>query len=119
MQAFKESCQEFYQAALEELSFAEDPEECRKHINDWVTEKTEGKISEILGVGTVGALTKLVLVNAIYFKGRWSEQFDRKYTKEMPFKTNQGKKTVQMMDNEAEFKMGRVEEVTSSLGLKE
>lgn len=48
-----------------------------------------GKISEILGVGTVGALTKLVLVNAIYFKGRWSEQFDRKHTRGMPFKINQ------------------------------
>nr|XP_012320804.1 serpin B8-like [Aotus nancymaae] len=38
---FKESCQKFYQAELEELSFAEDTEECRKHINDWVAEKTE------------------------------------------------------------------------------
>ncbi|XP_036086002.1 serpin B8 isoform X4 [Rousettus aegyptiacus] len=113
--AFKESCQEFYQAALEELSFAEEPEECRKHINDWVTEKTEGKISEILGVGTVSALTKLVLVNAIYFKGRWNEQFDRKYAKEMPFKTNQEKKTVQMMFKEAKFKMGYADEVHSQV----
>lgn len=43
MQAFKESCQKFYQAELEELSFAKDTEECRKHINDWVSEKTEGE----------------------------------------------------------------------------
>lgn len=42
-QAFKESCQKFYQAELEELSFAKDTEECRKHINDWVTKKTEGE----------------------------------------------------------------------------
>lgn len=48
-----------------------------------------GKISEILGAGTVGPLTKLVLVNAIYFKGKWNKQFDRKYTRGMPFKTNQ------------------------------
>ncbi|OWK01642.1 SERPINB8, partial [Cervus elaphus hippelaphus] len=34
-----ESCQKFYEADLEELSFAEDTEECRKHINDWVMEK--------------------------------------------------------------------------------
>lgn len=114
-EAFKESCQEFYQAELEELSFAEDTEECRKHINDWVTEKTEGKISEILGVGTVGALTKLVLVNAIYFKGRWSEQFDRKHTRGMPFKINQEKKTVQMMFKQAKFKMGYADEVHSQV----
>lgn len=113
--AFKESCQKFYQADLEELSFAEDTEECRKHINDWVMEKTEGKISEILGSGTVGPLTKLVLVNAIYFKGKWNEQFNRKHTRGMPFKTNQEKKTVQMMFKQAKFKMGHVEEVPAQV----
>ncbi|EPQ04836.1 Serpin B8 [Myotis brandtii] len=113
--AFKESCQKFYQAELEELSFAKDTEECRKHINDWVAEKTEGKISEILGVGTVDPLTKLVLVNAIYFKGRWKEQFDRKHTRGMPFKVNQEKKTVQMMFKHDKFKMGCVEEVKSQV----
>ncbi|XP_030192305.1 serpin B8-like isoform X2 [Lynx canadensis] len=109
--AFRESCEKFYQAQLEELSFAEDTEECRRHINDWVTEKTEGKISEILGPGTVDPLTKLVLVNAIYFKGKWNEQFDRKHTRGMPFKTNQEKKTVQMMFKQAKFRMGYVDEV--------
>ncbi|XP_058413258.1 serpin B8 isoform X2 [Diceros bicornis minor] len=109
--AFKESCQKFYQAELEELPFAEDTEECRKHINDWVTKKTEGKISEILGAGTVYPLTKLVLVNAVYFKGKWNEQFDRKYTRGMPFKVNQEKKTVQMMFKQAKFKTGYVDEV--------
>uniref|UniRef100_A0A8C6DS73 Serpin family B member 8 n=1 Tax=Moschus moschiferus TaxID=68415 RepID=A0A8C6DS73_MOSMO len=113
--AFKESCRKFYQADLEELSFAEDTEECRKHINDWVMEKTEGKISEILGPGTVGPLTKLVLVNAIYFKGKWNEQFDRKHTRGMLFKTNQEKKTVQMMFKQAKFKMGHVEEVPAQV----
>uniref|UniRef100_A0A2K6NX82 Serpin family B member 8 n=1 Tax=Rhinopithecus roxellana TaxID=61622 RepID=A0A2K6NX82_RHIRO len=108
---FKESCQKFYQAELEELSFAEDTEECRKHINDWVAEKTEGKISEVLDAGAVDPLTKLVLVNAIYFKGKWNEQFDRKYTRGMLFKTNEEKKTVQMMFKEAKFKMGYVDEV--------
>lgn len=113
--AFKESCQKFYQADLEELAFAEETEECRKHINDWVTEKTEGKISEMLGVGTVGPLTKLVLVNAIYFKGKWNEQFDRKHTRGMPFKTSKEKKTVQMMFKQAKFKMGYIDEVHSQV----
>ncbi|XP_032278708.1 serpin B8-like isoform X1 [Phoca vitulina] len=109
--AFRESCQRFYEAELEELSFAEDTEECRRHINDWVTERTEGKISEILGAGTVDPLTKLVLVNAIYFKGKWNEQFDRKYTRGMPFKISQEKKTVQMMFKLARFNLGYVDEV--------
>ncbi|ERE73770.1 serpin B8 [Cricetulus griseus] len=108
---FKESCQKFYQAGLEELSFAKDTEECRKHINDWVMDKTEGKISEVLSPGTVCPLTKLVLVNAMYFKGKWKAQFDRKYTRGMLFKANQEKKTVQMMFKHAKFKMAHVDEV--------
>ena len=43
LQAFKESCRKFYQAELEELAFADNTEECRKFINDWVTQKTEGE----------------------------------------------------------------------------
>ncbi|XP_024436167.2 serpin B8 [Desmodus rotundus] len=113
--AFKESCRKFYQSELEELAFADNTEECRKFINDWVTQNTEGKISEILGVGTVSPLTKLVLVNAIYFKGKWKKQFDRRYTRGMPFKVNQEKKTVQMMFKQAEFKVGYVEEVHSQV----
>ncbi|KAF6089324.1 serpin family B member 8 [Phyllostomus discolor] len=113
--AFKESCQKFYQAELQELAFADDTEECRRCINDWVTQKTEGKISEILAIGTVSPLTKLVLVNAIYFKGKWKKQFDRRYTRGMPFKVNQEKKTVQMMFKKDEFKVGYVEEVRSQV----
>ncbi|XP_064434829.1 serpin B8-like isoform X2 [Mirounga angustirostris] len=109
--AFRESCQKFYEAELEELPFAADTEGCRRRINDWVTQRTEGKISEILGAGTVDPLTKLVLVNAIYFNGKWNEQFDRKHTRGMPFKINQEKKTVQMMFKLAKFNLGYVDEV--------
>nr|XP_004654862.1 serpin B8 isoform X2 [Jaculus jaculus] len=111
LSSFKESCRKFYQAGLEELSFARDTEGSRRHINDWVMEKTEGKISELLGPGTVHPLTKLVLVNAMYFKGKWNEQFDRKYTRGMTFRTNQENKTVQMMFKHAKFKMGHIDEV--------
>lgn len=38
---------------------------------------------------SIDAQTKLVLVNAIYFKGRWNEQFNKKHTREMPFRINQ------------------------------
>ncbi|XP_058133845.1 serpin B8 [Dasypus novemcinctus] len=115
LSAFKGSCQKFYHAELEELSFAKASEESRKHINDWVTERTEGKISEVLAAGTVSPLTELVVVNAVYFKGKWDEQFDRKCTRGMPFKIKQEKKTVQMMFKEAEFNLGYVDEVNTQV----
>uniref|UniRef100_H0XIQ6 Serpin family B member 9 n=1 Tax=Otolemur garnettii TaxID=30611 RepID=H0XIQ6_OTOGA len=86
---FKESCLQFHHAELEQLSFVTAAEESRRHINTWVSKKTEGKIRELLPDNSIDTQTKLVLVNAIYFKGRWHEQFDKTYTREMPFKVNQ------------------------------
>lgn len=43
------------------------------------------KIKDLLKPGTVSAMTRLALVNAIYFKGNWMHRFDEANTKEMPF----------------------------------
>lgn len=47
------------------------------------------KIKDLLKPGSVSAMTRLALVNAIYFKGNWMSRFDVANTKEMPFKINQ------------------------------
>jgi serpin B len=47
----------------------------RKAINDWVSEQTMGKIDMIIGPEELDDLSRLVLVNALYFKGRWQRQF--------------------------------------------
>lgn len=47
-----------------------------------------GKITELLSSDSVDLLTKLILVNAIYFKGNWDDQFDKQQTKERPFKVS-------------------------------
>ncbi|XP_007522249.1 serpin B9 isoform X1 [Erinaceus europaeus] len=111
LSTFKDSCLQFYHTELEQLSFAK-AEESRDHINDWVSKQTEGKIQELLTKNSINAQTRLVLINAIYFKGKWNEQFDERYTEEMPFKINQKEqRPVQMMFQEATFQLNYVKEV--------
>lgn len=57
------------------------------------------KIKDLLKPGTVSAMTRLALVNAIYFKGNWLNRFDMKNTKEMPFKLNQVKMYYELHNN--------------------
>ncbi|NXL95600.1 SPB6 protein, partial [Alectura lathami] len=89
LSSFIESSQKLYHAGLEQADFINASEDSRKHINGWVEEKTEGKIQNLLAEGILNSLTRLVLVNAIYFKGNWENKFDKERTKEMPFKINQ------------------------------
>src|SRR5262249_523671 len=72
-------------------------------INGWCSNKTHGKITEILG--DIGPEDKMVLLNAIYFKGNWAEKFQKEATKEEDFTLQSGKKTkVKMMHKMAEFR---------------
>ncbi|XP_066043022.1 serpin B6-like [Chamaea fasciata] len=104
--SFLESSQKSYHAGLEQMDFVHAWEDCRKQINGWVEERTEGKIQNLLAEGILNSLTRLVLVNAIYFKGNWEEQFDKKNTRERPFHINKNEtRPVQMMFKEANFNM--------------
>ncbi|XP_038147719.1 leukocyte elastase inhibitor isoform X1 [Cyprinodon tularosa] len=95
---FLEDTEKFYQADLKPVDFIGSPEDCRAEINSWVEQQTENKIKDLLKPGTVNTMTRLALVNAIYFKGNWMSRFDASQTKEMPFKVNPNEtKTVQMM----------------------
>ncbi|XP_075826057.1 serpin B9-like [Microtus pennsylvanicus] len=113
---YKESCLQFYHSELEQLSFAKDPEESRKHINTWVSKQTEGKIPELLSGGSVNSMTKLVLVNALYFKGKWDQKFNKENTIEVPFKINKNEeRPVQMMYQKGTFKCALVKEVQAQV----
>jgi len=67
-----------YNAAAENADFVIDAEGARKKINSWASDKTNGIIKELLAKGSVDPLTRLVLVNAVYFKGTWQKAFDKK-----------------------------------------
>ncbi|EDL40869.1 serine proteinase inhibitor member 6C [Mus musculus] len=114
--SFKDSCHKFYEAEMEELDFKGATEQSRQHINTWVAKKTEDKIKELLSPGTIHSNTPLILVNAVYFKGKWEKQFNKEDTREMPFKVSKNEeKPVQMMFQKSTFKMTYVEEISTKI----
>lgn len=69
-----------YDAEIMPLDFAADTEGARKTINRWVEEETREKIRDLIAPGNLAPLVRLVLVNAIYFKGNWAKQFKPEQT---------------------------------------
>jgi len=74
-----------YGAGLREVDFVTDTEGARKTINDWVEKETKEKIKELVPAGVLDELTRLVLTNAIYFKGKWASQFEKEATQDAMF----------------------------------
>ena len=69
-----------YQAGFHHVDFGKDPEGARQAINGWVEDKTNKKIENLFPKGAIKDKTRLVLVNAIYFKADWSDPFPSKAT---------------------------------------
>lgn len=87
-----------YGAGVHLLDFINKPEPARKEINDWVSNETKDKINNLLPEGSINPETKMVLVNAIYFKADWLDPFDADDTYDGTFKLLDGSEvTVPMM----------------------
>jgi serpin B len=80
-----------YGAGLFDLDFISAAEASRGTINAWVEKETKEKIKNLLPQGSVTSDTRLVLTNAIYFKGDWMDPFKKEQTKDLPFTTSGGK----------------------------
>lgn len=65
-----------YGAGLRQADFGADPDAERQRINEWVAERTDGRIEDLLPQGSLSTLTRLVLTNAIYFMASWQREFD-------------------------------------------
>lgn len=79
---FKTLLEAFYLTSTQNTNF-EDPEDSAHVINQYVNQKSRGLIEEIITPHDVGILTRLVLVNAIYFKANWKYQFNKQFTSPM------------------------------------
>ena len=114
---FEKSNTAYYDAAVKNIKF---DDAAAKAINDWCSQKTEGKITEI--VKEINPQTELFLINALYFNGRWTDTFNKKRTKEEEFTKENGEKIkVQMMhlkDNLYYYEDENVQMVAKPFGQK-
>ncbi|XP_073970086.1 leukocyte elastase inhibitor-like isoform X4 [Rhodnius prolixus] len=86
------------------VNFISDPEGSRNEINQWVEEKTNKKIKDLLAEGTITPLTRLVLTNAIHFKANWAKPFDAELTSDEDFYVSPDNKVkVKMMSKTGQF----------------
>ncbi|XP_072275824.1 antithrombin-III isoform X2 [Pyxicephalus adspersus] len=79
-ETYQEISEAVYGAKLWPLNFKEKAEESREIINNWISNKTEKRITNVIPEGAITEDTILVLVNAIYFKGLWKLKFDSRNT---------------------------------------
>ncbi|KAK5618717.1 hypothetical protein CRENBAI_013097 [Crenichthys baileyi] len=116
IQDFLEKSRRHYEAELETVDFSKNSEAARVNINSWVEKQTQGKITDILGEDAVSGMTRLVLVNAIYFQGTWNRPFLEMFTCEAPFKINKNDtKPVMMMYEESVFPLNFISEVNCQI----
>ncbi|NVO66916.1 serpin family protein [Methanofollis tationis] len=80
-----ETAGRYYGANVTNLDFTTQPEASRATINRWVEDKTNDLIKNLLPEGSISPMTRLVITNAIYFKGTWVKQFEKNNTVEAPF----------------------------------
>lgn len=74
-----------YLSEIHPVDFKTNADNVATEINQWVSHTTKKRINNLLEPGVLDELTRLVLVNAIYFKGDWVHQFDAKRTQKNPF----------------------------------
>lgn len=102
--SFYDVIDEYYYASSTPVDFINYPEKQRLLINEWVERNTRYKIKNILPEESITDETKMVLANAIYFKGSWLSEFDSKQTTQKDFFVdNEEKVSVLMMRKEEEL----------------
>ncbi len=100
---FTEALKKYYQTQVKKVDFKTAYKRVRKQINAWVARQTNQKIKELVNKRVLNTLTRLVLINAIYFKANWANPFDPKDTKNAPFWIAKNKKVTVPMMNKKQF----------------
>lgn len=99
-----------FRAELMQLDFEHQTEQARSTINSWVAQQTNDKIKDLIPTGVLTSDTKLVLTNAIYFKGDWAAPFNKDETEKQPFHvTAQNTADVDTMYQQKHFRLAQTD----------
>jgi serpin B len=79
-----------YDAPMQQVDFIGDTGGATTAINQWVSQETQAEIPTLLQPGDLDTTTRIVLVNAVYFKGAWESGFDPSKTSPLPFTLSDG-----------------------------
>lgn len=90
LDTFVNNLKSHFRSGSQSVNFAESAKSA-KIINDWVEEETNKKVKNLISPDVLNDLTRLVLINAIYFKAKWSYQFKREDTQKDDFFLKDGK----------------------------
>ena len=108
---FLTSVKKNYQADAYNVDFKSSPQSASERINTWVDEKTKGNIKYLVKADQLAKDERLMLCNAIYFKGKWAQQFDVKDTQPSPFFISSNETvSVPMMHQNSSFKMAYIDD---------
>mgnify|MGYP005854105277 CR=1 FL=1 len=107
LETYTKALRDHYGSKVEQLDFSK-PQEATQTINKWVSDRTKGKIPQLINEGMVDPQTQLILTNAVYFKGLWEHEFYKSNTKPAPFTIDLGggqskQVTVQLMSDAERF----------------
>ena len=87
---FLDLVERYYAGGVNPVDFRRDPASARALINHWVEDRTRRRIRELIPRDGIGPDTRLVLANAVYFKGLWELQFHKTATRDEPFYLEDG-----------------------------
>ena len=113
-ESFQQTNRAHYGAKVRHVDFAQDTRDARRIINQWVSCKTRERIPELLHPGDVDSASRLVLTNAVYFRGFWGAQFDVQRTAPHSFAIGKRRlEEVQMMWQTASFSHAQMPDFTA------
>jgi serpin B len=110
--SYVKAAKQCYDGSIASLDFLRNPATAVSTINRWVSNKTAGKIKDLLSLDSVGPTSRLILTNAIYFKGEWQQKFAQEATQNKDFTPSPGSPyKVAIMEHVARYNHAELSDV--------